>query len=106
MSDERFDRIEQRLDALESGQGALRAEIGRRFDDVDRRFDDQNGHMRVLYEDVIARIAAIVAPSALIAAVERRIGELGDRIDRRLDPIEAAICQHSVDIAALKKARR
>lgn len=113
MSEERFDRIEQRLDGLESGQAALRAEMDRRFDQVDQRFgqvdqrlDEQGRQMRVLHEDVIARIAAAAEYRGLTKDdLDQSLAELWERIDRRLDPIEAAIRTHSADIADLRRAR-
>jgi hypothetical protein len=62
--------------------------------------------MHVLHEDVIARIAAIpkyTGPTR--AEVEQGFADLRELIERRLDPLEAVVRQHSIDIEHLKQAR-
>ena len=99
MSEERFDRIEQRLDRLEAGQVGLRNHVGR----LDRRFDDLDRHMHVLHEDVIARIAAIPEYAGPTRAA---FTELREIIERRLDPFEATVRQHTIEIERLKQTRK
>jgi archaellum component FlaC len=123
MSEERFDRIEHRLDRLEVGQNELKAQLtaqGRRLDGHDGRFDaldrrvesletrvtDLARHMHVLHEDVIARIAAIpeyTGPTK--AEMNHGFADLREMIGRRLDPLEATVRQHSIDIERLKQDR-
>ena len=62
--------------------------------------------MHVLYEDVIARIAAIPDnASRLEAKIDRGFTDLKEAIGRRLDPLEAAVRQHSTEIERLKQGR-
>jgi hypothetical protein len=125
MSEERFDRVEQRLDRLEVGQNELRADlradVGRlesgqqqlrsgleaHVSRLDGRIDDLDRHMHVLHEDVIARIAAIpeyTGPTK--AEMQQGFAELREAIDRRLDPLEATVRQHTIEIERLKQARK
>jgi hypothetical protein len=53
-ADERFNRIEQRLDRLETGQTQLGISLQSH---MDSRFDELGRQMRVLHEDLLARIA-------------------------------------------------
>jgi chromosome segregation ATPase len=96
MSEEHFDRIEQRLDRLKGGQQQLRADLG----DLDR-------HMHVLHEDVIARIAAIPEYSGPTRAeMQQSFADLRETIERRLDPLEATVRQHTIEIERLKQTRK
>jgi len=62
--------------------------------------------MHVLHEDVIARIAAIPDYSGLMKAeIAHGVAELREVIERRLDPLEAVVRQHSIEIERLKQAR-
>lgn len=97
MSEERFDRIERRLDSLETGQTELRVHMDTRFEELGR-------HMRILHNDAIARIATVAEyTSALSARMDARFDEVLDVIGRRLDPLEATVRQHSVEIERLKQ---
>jgi hypothetical protein len=116
MSEERFDRIDQALERLEAGQSHvelrldgidLRLEgVDRRFDAVDRRIEDLDQHMRVLHEDALERIAS--APDhtpRLEAKLDQVVVDLKEAMGRRLDPLEAAVRHHSVEIERLKHGR-
>ena len=62
--------------------------------------------MHVLHEDVIARIAAIPDNTARFEArMDRGFADMKETIGRRLDPLEAAGRQHSVEIERLKRDR-
>lgn len=116
MSEERFDRIEQRLDRLESGQ----TETNRRLDGVEERLtgvEDRLGgvegrlgeldrHMHLLHEQAMANLAA-VADSVITMKreVAQGFANLQEVIGRRLDPLEVAVRQHSVEIERLKQGR-
>ena len=63
---EGLQKLPARMDAVESQILQLRGEmhvefsaIRERFDSIDRQFDETNRSMRVLHEDVIARISLI-----------------------------------------------
>ncbi len=108
--DRRFDEVDRRFDAVDRRFEA----VDRRFEAVDQRFDDLERHMHVLHEDVIARIAAIPDNTArLEARMDRGFAELKEALDRRLDPLEAVVRDHSAalrrhdeEIDALKRRRR
>ena len=102
MWDERFDRIEQRLERLETGQTALRADVSVGFGRFDGRIDDLDQRMHVLHEDVIARIAAI---PEYPGPTKAEFASLREMIERRLDPLEAVVREHSAEIEQLKHAR-
>jgi len=102
-ADERFDRVEQRLDRLETGQTGLRSHM-------DSRFDEFGRYMRVLYEDLVDRIAAMrESPPATTA-------QTAEAISRRLDPLEAMVPvvrehevtlrRHDAEIDRLERRRR
>jgi hypothetical protein len=60
--------------------------------------------MHVLHEDVIARIAAIpeyTGPTK--AEMDQGFADVREMISRRLDPLEATVRQHSIDIEQLKR---
>jgi hypothetical protein len=106
MSEERFDRIEQRLDRLEAGQSDLRTDLNAHVGRLEGRIDDLDRHMHVLHEDVIARIAAIpeyTGPTK--AEMDQGFADLREMISRRLDPLDATVRQHTIDIERLKQAR-
>jgi hypothetical protein len=56
--------------------------------------------MRVLHEDVIARIAAIPERTGPTLA---EFTEMRETVDRRLGTLEAVATQHSADIELLKR---
>jgi hypothetical protein len=98
MSEERFDRIERQLDRLESGQSELKADVRR----VGGRVEELDRHVHVLHEDVIARIAAVPEYTGPTRA---EFAELRELIGRRIDPLEATVRHHSVEIERLKQSR-
>ncbi len=72
----------------------------------EERFDRIDGHMHVLHEDALGRIAAIPDNwSRSEAKLHRSLTELKETIGQRLDPLEAAVRHHSVEIARPKKRR-
>jgi hypothetical protein len=85
-------------DELRLGQEALRADVRR----IDERIVELDRHMHVLHEDVIARIAAIPTDVPSRAEMFRAVGDQGEAFARRLDPLEAAVRQHSAEIERLK----
>jgi hypothetical protein len=95
MSDGQFDRIDRRFNEMDQRLDRLEARLDGRISDLDR-------HMRVLHEDVIARVAALPEYSGPTKA---EFAELKDLIERRLEPLEAAVRHHSADIERLKRAR-
>ena len=58
-----------------------------------RDIQDLGQQMRTLHEDVIGRIAAI--PGCRCAT---EVADLEERTGRRLDPLEAVVRQHDVEI--------
>ncbi len=99
--DARFDGIDARLDRMDArfaGVDARFAGVDARFDGVDARFDrletklDETRHeMRLLHEDLVHRILALVPDPAEIERRFRRADdELRESIERRLEPLEAA----------------
>jgi len=65
------------------------------------------GHqMRVLHEDVIDRIKAIPDPTETIRR-EMRTGfaELREEMNRRIEPLELTVRDHSIELARLKEGR-
>jgi hypothetical protein len=63
--------------------------------------------MRVLHVDVITRIAAGAQDTAPARAERQRgFADLRELIGRRLDPLEATVRQHSIEIDRLKEGRR
>ena len=93
--DQRFDRVDQRFDRLES-----------RVDRIDERLDILNHRVGVLHEDTLSRIAAIDA-SDLPTKREMAQGfaDLRELIERRHDPLELAVRQHTKEIERLKRRR-
>jgi hypothetical protein len=93
--DKQFVGINDRLDRLELGQNELRAggvvQIGK-LQEIDR-------NMRVLHEAAMSAIAAL--PEATYAT-KTEVAELRERVERRLDPLEAAVHHHTTEIAKLK----
>lgn len=106
MSEDRFDQLEQKIDAviqkLESGQEELMAVVVVEASRLDKKIDDLDRHMHVLHEETRSQIAAL--PEAT-HATKTEVAELADRIERRLNPLEAAVRHHSTEIASLKEAR-
>jgi hypothetical protein len=120
MSEERFDRIDERLDRVETGQTGLRADVARleacqndlRADltghvgRLEGRIDDLDRHMHVLHEEAMDRIAAMPeSVDALRVEMVRGFAVITEAIDRRLDPLEITVRQHSMDIERLKQTR-
>ena len=106
--DGRLNTVDGRLDRLEVGQQELTARVdalGSRFDQVDtrleqvdRRFDELRGHMGVLHEDAIGRIAAISdGPLATKADINQVVARIDELIDRRIVPLEVAVRSLSRD---------
>jgi uncharacterized protein YPO0396 len=99
----RFDAVDQRLDAMDQRFDAM----DQRFTDVDRRLDENRREMRLLHEDTIGRIAATGENEpASRAEMLAGFAELREVIDRRIDPLEAAVRQHTRDIEELRRRRR
>ena len=70
---------------------------------MNRRLDDLDRHMHVLHEDVLDRIAAIPDSARRIEAkMDEGFADLKETIARRLDPLEAAVLQHSVMLNRLE----
>jgi hypothetical protein len=60
-----------------------------------------------LHEDVIARIAAIPEYSGPTKGeIQQGFAELRETIERRLDPLESIVRQHTIEIERLKPARK
>ena len=98
--DQRFDRVDQRLGAVDERLDGLKTRMDTRFEELDR-------HMHVLHEDVLERIAATQASDAPSRAEMRQgFAELKEMISGRLDPLEAAVRHHSLEIERLKQGRR
>lgn len=96
MSDKRFDHIDQEL-------GGLTA----RFDAIDQRFDGLDHRIGVLHEDLIGRIAGSSERKAVTEdQFFTAMAKLNETIDRRLDPLELVVREHSRDIAELKRTRQ
>ncbi len=69
---------------------------------MEDRIEVLDRHMHVLHEDVIGRIAAL---PEYIGPTKAEFAELKEMIGRRLDPLEATVRQHSLDIERLKNSR-
>jgi hypothetical protein len=109
-ADERFDRIEawqhsadDRFDRIEAWQRGA----DQQFERIGVALGELGRHMRMLHEDVIDRLkdsserdAVTKAELSEVLATER------EKTDRRLDPLEVVVRQHSTDIARLKRPRR
>ncbi len=93
--DRRMDGLDRRMDRLETGQNDLRNDLNGGLEDLGRQ-------MRVLHEDAIARIAAT---PEYTGPTKAEFAELRDMIGRRLDPLEAAVRDHSVRIGRLERDR-
>jgi hypothetical protein len=68
--------------------------------------DDLGRQMRVLHEDVLARIAAIpeyTGPTKV--EMDEGFADLKEAIFRRLDPLEATVRQHRVKLDQLEQER-
>ena len=114
MSDERFAKIEASVEQLVFGQGrleqemkAFREEVVEQFKAIPALEQRLGNQMRVLHEDVIARIQAISDPTA---SLRREIRDGDDRVreefNRRLDPLELTVRDHSAELARIKTKRR
>ena len=100
MSEERFVRIEE----WQAKADERFERIDRRFDQADQRFDRIDQRIGVLHEDILARIAAVGEGfPRLEAKMDRRFSELTYLINRRIDPLEAAVRHHSAEIDELRK---
>lgn len=124
MSEERFDRIEEwqrkadeRFDRIDHWQANADERFDRidewqrkadeRFARIDERFDRVDQRIGVLHEDVLARIAAtgeLRLPTK--GEMDQGFADLREFIERRLDPLEATVRQHTIEINELKKRRR
>ena len=109
-ADQRFERIEdwqkradQRFERIDDWQ----IQADQRFDRIETRIEYVNQRVGVLHEDVLSRIAATgEARLPTKREMDQRFDELHELIARRIDPLEAAVRDHSQEIAALKKKRR
>lgn len=72
-----------------------------RLEGVDGRIEDLDQHMHVLHEEVIGRIADT---REYTGPTREEFNELKEMIGRRLDPLEAAVRHHTVEIERLKQA--
>jgi len=110
MSDERFDRIDQRFEHVDERFERIddwQKRADQRFDRIETRIEYVNQRVGVLHEDVLTRIAATgEARLPTKREMDERFDELRELIERRIDPVDAAIRLHSQEIAALKKKRR
>ena len=116
MSEERLTRIENTLtevrtdvEELRSGQAELRTDVQElRSGQTELRAEVRDlGHqMRVLHEDVIDRIKAIPDPTEVLRrAMKTGFSELRDEMNRRIDPLELTVREHSIELARLKDSR-
>ena len=77
MSDDRIDRVEVRFDGLET-----------RFDRLETRLDK----VEVTLEEMRDNVKQVAEGHfAIFSAVQRGFQQLDEKIDRRLEPIEAAV---------------
>jgi hypothetical protein len=94
--DARFDVVDARFDAVDA-----------RFNAVDRRFDALDQRIGVMHEDLIRRIAGASERNAVSRQeLKDAVAALTEQFGRRLDPLEAAVREHSRDIAELKRTRQ
>lgn len=106
-ADGRFDRLEDwqrkadgRFDRIETGQRDLTADVRR----IDGRLEHLHDRVGVLHTDVLARIAATgEARLPTKREMDQGFADLRELIERRLDPLEAAVRHHSTEINELKK---
>ena len=130
MSEERFDRIEVRLDALDNGVVRLQHDVSKLQGDVVKlqgdvailqgdmtelktdvtglrvEVRDVKHQMHVLHEEVLDRIAAIPdARESLRLEIRAGFAEIREEFNRRLDPLELTVRDHSIEIARPKDAR-
>jgi chromosome segregation ATPase len=113
MSEERLARVEAKVDDLQrdvsglksdvaelksdnvglrSDGASLRAEVADLRREVRTQGEDIRREMRILHEDVIGRIAALAPDFGPIRREFKQAdAELRESIERRLDPLEAAI---------------
>jgi archaellum component FlaC len=107
--DERFDRIDERFDRVDERFDRIDERFDRvdeRFGRMDERFDRIDQRIGVLHEDVLGRIAATGEDApATKREMAQGFADLRELIERRLDPLEAAVRDHSQRITALEKRR-
>jgi archaellum component FlaC len=108
-ADERFDRIDERFDRIDERFDRVDERFERideRFGRMDERFDRIDQRIGVLHEDVLGRIAATGEDApATKREMAQGFADLRELIERRLDPLEAAVRDHSQRITALEKRR-
>ena len=85
-------------DELRAGQEALRTDVRR----IDERIVELDRHMHILHEDAIARIAAT---REYPGPTRQEFAEFKAAFGQRLDPLEAAVRQHSAEIDRLKRSQ-
>ena len=123
MSEERFDRLDAKFAVLTADVSALTTDVavlktdvaglktdvaGLKTDVAELRVGQVDlGHqMRLLHEDVIDRIKAIPDSREVIRQeIRNGLAEIREEFNRRLDPLERTVRDHSLDIARLKEAR-
>lgn len=100
----RTDVRELRTDVqeLRAGQNELRAD----FTTLRTEVRDMGHLMRVLHEDVIECIKAIPDPTETIRReMKAGFAELREEMNRRIDPLELTVRDHSIELARLKDSR-
>jgi chromosome segregation ATPase len=97
--DRRLDGVDVRLDNLETGQRELRTEMRGGFADL-------RTHMGVLHEDGIARLKAMPERDVPTRSeVNEALAACREDTDRRLDPLEAIVREHSKQLGQPKRRR-
>ena len=95
MSEERLAKVEQNLAKVEQRLANVEQNLdGMQVDITDLKHgqDDLKRHMGVLHEEVLDRIKTLAFdPGPLRRDIRTDLAELEERINRRLDPIEAAV---------------
>lgn len=110
MAEEQLDRIEKTL----TSHGERLTRHDARFDAIDQtlarhdvRFDGLDQRIGVMHEDLIRRIAGASERDAVSRQeLKDAVAALTEQFGRRLDPLEAAVREHSRDIAELKRTRQ
>ena len=86
MAGTQLDRIEARLDSLDIGSGCASSRMAKQAG-----FAGMHHDMLLLHEHVVNQIKALAPMGPSHAEVDRKIGELRENIEQRLDPLEAAV---------------
>jgi hypothetical protein len=78
--------------------------VDRRFDSVEARIEEVHRQMGVLHEETLARIAALPEYDGPTRAEMREgFAELREVIERRLDPLELTVREHSQKLDRIEK---